>query len=531
MRRSAALLAALAAALVVFVPPGSAQDHENPLVPGGSIRLWAEPTLERWDSRFGRRTEDGMLVDEEEPLGFDLTGERLGTDRIPSLAPLEQAIGEAMGDPAFRLDLGASRLLLSRERTVVPFRLDVGVTDWLTVGAMVPLVRTQAEAEFALLGGGNVGLSPAGEEPERVEDFLRDLTAAAAAVSARAAEICQDRGADHPDCVEARALESEISSLASLLETTYGSAPLFPIARSVAGQALLGRMAALEARAAALGVGGVPSSLPLAGGPLTTAELEALIEDPALGVNGDPLRTVRRLWTLGDVELSAAIRLLEGGALPGSAASADGFSYRVGGGLLVRLGTGQAEVASNFVDIGTGDAQTDVEGRIFATLGWGSRFALWTDGRYGVQSSRTIRRRIAPPEVVLAPAESLADVEWTPGDYLSLEVAPRLHVTEGVALSLRYSFWHKAEDTFEADPSDAPPAEPSLLELETEQTRHMLGVGASYSTLAAVREGRYRLPLEARVRFLTSVAGSGGRTPRLSAVEAGLRVYWKIWGD
>jgi hypothetical protein len=55
-------------------------------------------------------------------------------------------------------------------------------------------------------------------------------------------------------------------------------------------------------------------------------------------------------------------------------------------------------------------------------------------------------------------------------------------------------------------------------------------VGLSYSSVLTPREGRSaQAPLDAGLMWTGTVAASGGRVPRMSAVRLWLRIYGKFW--
>jgi hypothetical protein len=214
----------------------------------------------------------------------------------------------------------------------------------------------------------------------------------------------------------------------------------------------------------------------------------------------------------------------------------------VGAGGLVRLGTGSRDDPAVLLDHPAGDGQTDLEGRLFANLVW-HRLGLWTDIRYGVQLSTNVTRRVGPSGLPFLAPRGLSLLKWTPGSYLRLEVAPRVHLTGELAVSAGYHLWSKAQDSYErVSPLPQAPADPyvpsgplftdaALLEAGTEQTRHELGVGLVFNTLDAWREGRAPIPLDGRFTLRWSMSGSGGRTPETFRTGVVMRIYHRLWGS
>jgi hypothetical protein len=247
------------------------------------------------------------------------------------------------------------------------------------------------------------------------------------------------------------------------------------------------------------------------------------------------------LWELGDLEAQVVLRLLEGSA-PSATGNPPRMSYLVGAGALLRVGTGAMDDANVFLDMPAGDGQNDLEARVFADLRF-RRGGVWSEVRYGIQQSRTISRRVGPPDVVLIPAINLADVEWTPGSYLAGELAPRFHFTDQLSLSGSYRFFHKGKDSYtrRAAPPTVPETSPlpypivfadvEALASGTEETVHQVGAGLFYSTWAPALQGRSSLPLEAQLGVKWSLAGSGFNAPSGVQANAALRLFFHLWGD
>ena len=109
--------------------------QELPWLEGGRVRLDFAPSFWTWASRYGVGPSGEDLVEE---LGLDLTSGALGSQALPDLVDLEASLAEALGDASYAVNLGVSQAFIDQSRLVFPFRLDIGITDWLTVGAMAP---------------------------------------------------------------------------------------------------------------------------------------------------------------------------------------------------------------------------------------------------------------------------------------------------------------------------------------------------------------------------------------------------------
>lgn len=249
-----------------------------------------------------------------------------------------------------------------------------------------------------------------------------------------------------------------------------------------------------------------------------------------LGVEGSPLGDVRPAWYSGDLEVSATVRLLEG-AVRDSAQATSAFSYQLLGTFLVRLPTALMDNPDVFLDVGTGDRQTDFEGRLRGMLTVGSRLELRVGGRYGVQRPRTLIRRVAPPEQILAPLSSRQLVEWDPGEYFGVEVAPSFHFSPELSIGAEYWAFRKYRDTYTlTGTSVGAPVDPTVMEPESGMTVHSVGGVLRYDTVARRMATGSTTPLQLHFRFQRAVAGGGGQTPVTTRVEFGIRLFRRFWG-
>jgi hypothetical protein len=507
--------------------PATAQERTGPIVPAGSVRFDFGLSVHAWDARFGKRTEGGTTIEEEEPLGLDFSSPSVGTGVFPGMATLEAALGLAAPNSNFALSMGATDVFLSRERLRVPLRLDVGVTSWLSVGAMAPFSRRRTEIFIGVDDkGANTGVSPTLTDPDQVSDFLGSMRAATEALAAAVQGVCDADGTGSESCTSATGLFNDAEAFRASLSGAYTVSPAFPLSGSEAADALVSKLGALGDGAGQLGVPGYPTTLPLATTALNAESLRSIVTAESGTIQGLALEEWRSPWEMGDVEVFANARVL-GRSVDLPPLEGTTLRYEVGVGALARLGTGVADSEDNFVDLGSGDGTTDVEGRVWLNLRRGPRLGLWADVRYGVQGSTTLVRRVSAPDQPLAPVVSKALVAWTPGNYLRAEIVPRLHLTEEVALILSLVHRSKGADEYSftaAAPASAPDA--SVLGLETKESLTEFGFGATFSSLARPTGRR----MEVRFQLARAVSGSGGRTPKGTRVSMGLRLFKRFWG-
>lgn len=501
---------------------------DDALVPGGRLRLDLNPVFTTWESRFGR-TATGETG--REPLSEDLATTEAST-LYPGAEALRAAIESMAGIPGYTPVLGETVARVSKDITRVELGMSLGVFDWLTIGAMLPWTRTRANADVWFTAdtlGGDLGLSPAYSDPGGVATFLGALASAQASAEAYAAQTC-GASPGSPSCLSAQALADRAGSFRGSAETAYGAGPFFPIASSGTATSLSLATDALSAELVAAGLPGIGA--PMVFSSERVDELDFLLLPATLpsGVAADSLASVRGIWQAGDMEVSATIRLLESRA-PEPGEPPPGLTYSVLATLLGRLPTGQVDDPDRLLDVGTGDGQTDLEGRIRAGLGFGPRLALLLGGRYGIQLSRTLERRVAPPETVLAPLSTRQLVEWTPGAYWGLEVSPGFRFARELSLSAEYRVFRKYRDEYRlAGASVGAPVDPYVLEVESGVTLHEVGGTLRYDSVARSLTGESGWPMQLQLRVLRAVAGGGGQTPVTTRVEFGVRLFRGLWG-
>src|SRR5690606_11083513 len=379
------------------------------------------------------------------------------------------------------------------------------ITDWLTMGAVRPRVKTRTMVDLAFMPdsvGGDLGLNPVLTDPAAVQVFLGSFAIAASTAVARAEALC---GAADPACAAAMDLAERTSGLESAMRTAYVSTPLFPLAGTAIGSALTEASGAVDAELRAAGLAGVAGPPVLAGARASEADLAAGATFPGLGYR-QPLASRTSLWAWGDTELTMTLRLLQWGE------PLSGPSFRVLGGALVRLGTGLAPGRDVPLALGSGDGQTDVEGRVLVHVELGGAVGLRAGFRRGVQGERVVTRRVAPTDRVLTPAATGGELTWEPGAYWSAVAEPAWRLTPELALAGTYRYFTKNGDTYrfrDADGTD-PGLDTSLLTSASEATTHVLGLGLTYDTVERWRGDRTVRPVQLHGRLLKTYRGSGG---------------------
>ena len=526
--------------LTVSASEAQAQSAESPLLRGGQLRFEFLPEVRLWNERYGGIADP---FDQVEPLGFDFTRAQVDTAFLPSLGPVQEDLRTLLQDSAFSANLGATDVRMTANRTEIPLGLGIGVFDWLTLGVRVPFVRRRVEVDLDLdPATATLGQSP-GLQDATVQTFLRELDAVISQVTGEVDARCTALGANDPTCLSGQEALADAVSLQTLLGNAFMGV-LFPTSGSAAATRLLARVSgvseALQQEGdSAFVVDTWTTPLPFASGTLGAADFQALVTDPALGVAAEPISSVLTVWELGDVEFSAALRLVERArtsAIPASDSLADSVPGRsvgflLGVGATYRLGTGTPDRAENFLDVGSGDGQDDIEIQVFGRLDLGARLRTRFDLRYGLQQEGSITKRLGDPAEVIRLAETQRDLLWDPGDYREIMIAPELRVAPEFSLGLRYRYYSKGADVFTfASPVDPALNLPSidLLARETELETQHVGVGATlWPSLTSTERGQWPLAVSAEYQF--PISGRGGNVPKDARFRVSARLFVDLW--
>ena len=238
--------------------------------------------------------------------------------------------------------------------------------------------------------------------------------------------------------------------------------------------------------------------------------LDSLLNDTTYAF-GSLMDTPRRLrYFAGDAEVQAKYRFLEAP------------NYALSGALVVRLPTGHQDSPNRLFDIPTGDHQTDIELQVAQELTLFNRLWLNTMLRAARQQPGTRARRVGPQSTLLLPHAALATLNWDPGDYVAIDVAPmyRFAKTFGVGFTVgyftkqrdRYTY-RSAQDSITIATRLGAPVAASVLDAGTAERRTRLGVAITY--VASNIEGS--------LSFEQTVTAAGGHVPAASVLRIVMR--------
>ena len=559
MRRSLVRLSTVALAIsAVFADPASAQrvlgiGDDALVLPRGVLRV---RTLAQWswfNERYGLNTPgraDGSL----EPLGIDFALDTVGIREFPNLGTLQTGLRALTGDPNFNLSLGTTRVDLRAHVTAIPFVIEAGLSRRFSMGIQIPYVHTRNSAFFAVNPNrreGNLGFNPALAVPAALAQNTTMFTQfnTAAATLQASLDACAANPAASPSCpglnaqrANAQSLIANSTAFANGVNQIYTTSPFVPIRNTDAQLAIEARVAAFRALYAQFGVTSIAATTtgPFAAqNTLTLRDAQTILSDPRFGVEADGIRTIDRSH-VGDIDIGGKFLLLDTfGNTTAARMQPSGLNFRASIGGVVRLPTGQNESPNNFIDIGTGNGQTDLEGRLFADVLIGSRFWQSFVVRYNNQLSDDEEVRITDlPNRRLAPLYRRQVVERNLGNIFEFETSPRVVLTNFFAISGHYVYRSKGEDKYEG--TFAIPAavtgfsditlDASTLNLETETKEHRLGGGISFSNLFDFEQKKARIPFEVTYLHWQTVKGSGNVVKAFTD-QIQVRLYARLFGN
>lgn len=538
--RSALILAAATAAVAgevraqAVLGPGDDAWH----VPGGVMRIGVSTRFFSADDRFfsGQRT----------ALGAQYSGV-LGVGQLSSLQWLEGAVTELSGAQSFRVSLGTARTDLRRASALIPLELALGVTSRVMLHAAVPFHTGEQEINWLLdPTGATVGANPAllGAGPLSLNASLIGGLDTAAAQLERLADACIADPASDDRCAmiagelaAVRQLIDESRGVTNSLANTYGGrdgvapAAFVPLNDTPAHDGTVARIDDLRTRyerygTTSVGEGAAPVG---AGVGPTVAALRALLADSAYAYHPDAFSR-RYAQGFGDLDVGVSILLFDGirdttswtrlGAASLGVRQAIGFTYR--------LGTGTPAAVDDPLRIATGDGQDDLEFVSATDLLFNRRFWTSVIARYTIQQPRDGLARI--PDGTGSPfiaRERRRETHYEPGDRVDISVLPRWVLNEYAAVGLSWRWLRQAGERYtEIAPfTDGIP----LSYAGPDMSAHEVGVGFTWSSVAAWQRDNARWPIEVQYDRRLVIAGDGG-TPRFSSDRIAVRVYARLWG-
>ena len=500
-------------ALIAASAPASAQwlDAQHPR--GGELLIGLAGTNGTVDRRF---QPDGSTL----PLA-DVLSLEVGSDLYPALDTLQARLPGLFA--RFNVTapesstLGVLKFDVLLERTSAPLTLAFGLTDWLTVFGVAPIVKAESYSG-SFIDGATASAAPVGSA------FGADATALLGGLEdgIGALQSLLDGGMLSPErqqlaqslLTDARAMESGLTGLAEL--------QFVPTDSSTAGQQITAAYEAIRAGFAEFEV-----MLPdLSLGQPDADFAAAAITESEFGIVSPHRQTTG--IKLGDVEAGLSLQPFDSFRRE-TAGGGPWLPLRLRLDALWRFPTGSAPVPRRLTDLGTGDGQADLELRSTVDVGFGDRLWLSLFGGYTIQFDAELQRLLTSPEVPIQIGARVATVSWDPGDVLRLAVLPRVNLTRAITFSGIFMLVRHQRDVVTATDSQAETFNPADLEEGTEFTAHTLGFAARYSSTDWHGARRSGLPVEVELRYTRTVSARDGFVPQRNTWELGLRYYQSIF--
>lgn len=557
MRRRLAPVCTLAfTALAAFPIHAAAQrvlgvQDDALVLPRGVFRVRVLSQWTTFNERYGKDTPgrpDGAL----EPLAIDFNLDTVGTTQFGSLTAVQLGLRQLTGNNDFVLSLGKTVVDADVTVRAIPLVLEAGITERISLGVLMPFVKTENRIGFAVNPAGregNVGFNPAlGDANAAAANaaLKTEFDQAAAQLTATLAFCQANPGAGSCPQINAQraqllALIAGANQFAGGFASLFGSSPFVPIVGSNAALALNARVAFFDTSFTRAGVTAITRTGPIAAqSQLSVEDAQRILTDPLFGVAAQRLETVERS-SLGDIEVGLKFIVID--PFKGSTdarMNPKGFNYRTSLTGVVRLPTGKRDAPNNFVDVGTGNEQTDIEGRWIQDFLVGNNFWASLIFRYVVQLADEKTMRITEaPNRTLAASFRQQKVDRDLGDFYEIEANPRWVFNDYFALTGHYFYRRKQADAYKGVfqiPGSITgfgdlTVDARTLNGETEAREHRFGGGAAFSTLKSYQEKRSKIPVEVTFFHFQTTRGQGGNVPKLFSDQLQVRLYARLFGN
>jgi hypothetical protein len=540
---------AVISAAVVFGEPlraqaGLTRTEDAAPIPRGVARLRVIPSWSRFETRFAGSASGGPAT---VPLASVIAAESLGVAQIPALAPAEQALRTLTGDPTFRLSLGRSVSHATARIVTTAFVAEYGLTRRITLGAAVPFVQSRTEL-FVTLNPDDHATANVGPNPGRIQDAGRQpavmlqgqLEDARTELQTRL-NACVQNPSAYPNCATILANRADVESLiaetggfGSALAVLFGTAansatqPFAALTETTAADAIGSHLATIKERLRAY-VGStadqITAAVPEAVGPAAFGDLQRLLLEREFGLPADSLGQVYRI-NFGDIELGAKFLVAESGRWPTTPdARARWLRTRLSLQTIVRLGTGaptHPRLPHRYLEYGTGDGQTDLEGAALLDVGLGRGVLVTAAARYTAQLGEVEAGRVPDENGVVNPFTPLHDGTRRLGHILVAELTPRFLLGRYFGADAHYALIRRGDDEYSASDGGAPLRRGGF-------TEQRVGVGITYSTLRGAGARPPRVPVEVSLAHIETISGSSGMVPRASRNQIDARLYFRLW--
>jgi len=515
-------------------PVAGAGSDARPL-PKGAVRIGISGN---WDSYDRVHTADGT-----EPMLARLSTDALGIRALPQLAPAQEGIRTLSGIATFNLSLGPLEATGNPRASVTPLALDVGITNRLSLGLLVPYVESRDNVQLLLNRGGTgatVGQNPAfsataGATARTTNGtLLRQLDAARTTLAAEIAR-CAAGGATGCDAIRANptgaqqlvqwALETQTAIAAVYGDSLRGGSPVVPISASPTQVAIAQRIGSLREGFAGYGVTGItdgaaPAPATIVNGP---GAVTRIANDTAYGLDYEALGGIRRAG-IGDIDLTASFLWLNTlGARPAQWLTVRGLGVRSMVTAGWRFGVAGADRTNTAFDIPIGDGTNAFLAR--STTDLVLRNTLWLSGTIRLVqpfSDQAMLRRPVFVDTVFFIPSTVGLASRSLGRRVEAEVAPRFAIGQFFGISGGYLYRRADENQYAFAATDSLPAATYTTGARTSQA-YMVAV--TFSTMSSFVRNRSKWPIEVLYVHTEPLTGTGDAVPAMASDRLELRVY------
>ena len=498
-------------------PPPLVNTEDARTLPKGGVQLRVLNVWTLFDQVFDRTADSAHPL---HPLGQAFSAESLGVRQFPGLVATQNALRTLTGNPNLSLNLGQQFSTVNTRVVTTPISLAYGVTDRLTIAAMLPIVQTHSTVFVELnprrlngATGANVGPYPSSAAATN-QALLQSLTDASTALNDYITNCSQSGSCSASSVAEAQQLKATTDSYLAAAQVLYGTNSQFA-PRGAAQAQIDAQLSALEQSIQALLGTSFTFTAAGANGDAALQQLQQLATANP-GVAFDSIGSPDQIGT-GNIELSALFKLTDS-----FADTTSSFRLRATISGLVRLPTGFGPSGGLAYEVGTGTGQTSVDGGGILDVGIGRRLMATLSAEYTAYLTSSSVPRMPNSDYALFPLQEAAAGTWREGNALQLQATPRIRFTDFFTVNGAYMMRHQNASQYTSPNVSGPP----VILATTEQN---VGLGFSYSAVARYAPGRSPLPIEMTYMHLETIAASGGLVPKYNRDMVEVRIYYRLF--
>jgi hypothetical protein len=509
------------------------------LLPARTLRLRGLTAWTRYDELLGL----GSPVPRN--IASPLLTDSLGPLQVPSLGVVEAQIRAAAGLPTLRVSAGNVVATANSRILTAPLIIEYGITNWMTLGVVVPLVETRTTLFSQInpqLGAANIGPNPAllpnASAVNQNAILVQQFRTASATLQNRLT-TCQGTPSD-PTCSGILAQQSAIQALiqssgnfTNAIERLYGTdrsahpgLAYVPLDLSPAQAAINTEIQTFATQYKNfLGAAVINGKVTPAAGPAGQLDFQNL-----LNAAGYDSLTSTDHTSIGDVSVGLSVQLLNTYG-DTSAAAANRFRFRVAANGTFRVPTGQLGDGNRLFDLSTGYHQLGIAGALATDMQFHRRLSATATASYTAQLGNSPVVRVPATENAVYPLLPPVAGTYSAGNVFALSVVPRIRLAGYLAVTGQYSLLHTDADRYTITmlPPDTagalpPPTAPFGLGSWTAQ---QIGVGFTYSSIIGPSRHPGGIPFEVSYLHLETLTGTGGPLNKTFRDQIELRIYWK----